>query len=77
MIVDTAAGPVELDEADIPRQLRASARSWFARETARLAASHGSHWPAVKGWLCGYLRAELRDLVEKGVAPPGHGEAVE
>lgn len=65
MIVDTAAGPVELDEAGIPAELLSRARAWFTREVRKLEKHHGPHWPAVKDWLADYLRAELRELVEK------------
>jgi hypothetical protein len=65
MIIETGAGAVELDEAGIPPELRARARSWFKREVLALERAHGEHWPAHKDWLVDYLRAELRELVEK------------
>lgn len=68
MIVETAAGPIELDETDIPLQLQERARAWFTREVKQLERCHGDHWPANKDWLVDYLRAELRELVEKEAA---------
>ena len=65
MKVETGAGPVELDEASIPPALLPRARAWFTREVRSLERSHGKHWPAHKDWLMDYLRAELRELVEK------------
>lgn len=65
MIIETGAGPVELDESGIPAELLARARAWFGREVRSLERSHGPHWPAVKDWLADYLRAELRELIEK------------
>jgi hypothetical protein len=65
MIIDTNAGPVELDEAYIPQDLRPRARSWFAAQVRALERSHGPHWAANRAWLLDYLRAELRELVQK------------
>jgi hypothetical protein len=65
MIIETGAGPVELDESGIPPELVDRARAWFGREVRGLERAHGPHWPAVKDWLADYLRAELRELIEK------------
>ena len=64
LIVNTGAGPVELDEAGIPPELLDRARRWFVRQVQQLERVHGPHWPAVKDWLADYLRAELRELIE-------------
>lgn len=65
MMVDTSAGSVELDETGIPADLLPRARAWFTREVRKLERTHGEHWSANREWLVSYLRAELRELVEK------------
>lgn len=66
MIVETAAGPVELDETGIPPELLPQARAWFANQVQIIARQHGWHWPATKDWIADYLRAELRERVQAG-----------
>lgn len=66
MIVDTAAGPVELCEDGIPPEQLPLARAWFERQVQIIARQHGWHWPATKDWIADYLRAELRERVQSG-----------
>ena len=74
MKLDTPAGSVELDEADIPEDLRPRARAWFIGQVLAFERAHGSHWAARKDWLLDCLRAELRDLVQRELALPRGGE---
>lgn len=67
-MVDTEAGAVEFVEDGIPRELLPRARAWFAAQVKTLERQHGAHWPANREWLLDYLRAELRELVEREVA---------
>jgi hypothetical protein len=67
-MLDTEAGPIELDESGIPERLRPRARAWFTREIAACARAHGPKWPEHREWVLDYMRAELRELVAAEVA---------
>jgi hypothetical protein len=66
VIIETAAGPVELDESGIPPELLPRVRARFKGQTETLSRAHGAHWPVTREWTLDYLREELRERVESG-----------
>lgn len=68
IVIETGAGPVELDEAGIAPELLPRARCWFRGQVETLARQHGPHWPATREWTLSYLRQELRERVASGQA---------
>jgi hypothetical protein len=48
-------------------QIRAQANEWYARQVELLRRCHGPSWPLHEGWVCDYLKAELRErLIARG-----------
>jgi hypothetical protein len=54
-----------LDEQNIPPELLAQARAWFARQMALLERAHRERWPANRDWLVDYLNAEVQERLSE------------